>query len=387
LTARGALVKSLEVAENLYDVLGVKKDASDDDIRKAYRKLARKHHPDVNPGNKEAEERFKKISAAYEVLSAKDKRKAYDEFGEESLRGGFDPEKAREYQRWSSNRRQAGRPFADEAVEFDLGDLFGAGAGGFGGDFGRPRARRGLRGEDLLARVDIDLPQALSGIELQVTVPTRSECPTCAGSGDQPGAPVTTCTTCGGSGKQQVAQGPMRMVMPCRTCGGDGKLSTPCTTCGGAGEVGGQRPITVRIPPGADDGSRLRVAGQGAPGLAGGGAGDLVIETHVRPHPFFRRDGLDLTLRLPVTLAEALAGGSVEVPTPQGPVKLTIPPRSQPGTRLRLRGRGVKRGASQGDLYVELDVRLPEREDDRLAEAARAAEAAYARPVREGLRL
>ena len=376
------------VPENLYDVLGVKKGASEDEIRKAYRKLARKHHPDVNPGNKGAEEKFKKVAAAYDVLSSADKRKAYDEFGDDSLKGGFDPEKARAYQQWSQGRRQAGRPFDEEAVEFDIGDLFGAGAGGFGGDFGRARAaRHGLRGDDLLARVEIDLAQALSGIELQVTVPTRSECPTCGGTGDQPGAPVVTCSTCNGSGKQQVAQGPMRMVVPCRTCGGDGKISTPCTACGGNGEITGQRPITVRIPPGADNGSRLRVAGKGAPGLAGGGPGDLVIETVVRPHPFFKRDGLDLVLKLPVTLAEALGGASVEVPTPQGTVKLTIPPGSQPGTRLRLRGRGVKRGDKQGDLYAEVDLRLPDGENPALVEAARAAEKDQGKPVREGLRL
>jgi molecular chaperone DnaJ len=387
LTPGDRRITSLDVAENLYDVLGVKKDATEEQIRRAYRKLARKHHPDVNPGNKKAEEEFKKVASAYEVLSSADKRKAYDEFGEESLRGGFDPAKARAYQQWSQNRRQAGRPFEDEAVEFDLGDLFGAGAGGFGGDFGRARARRGLRGEDLLARVEIDLAQALTGVELQVTVPTRSDCPACRGSGDQPGAPVTTCATCGGSGKQQVAQGPMRMVIPCRACGGDGKISTPCSTCGGAGEISGQKPITVRIPPGADTGSRLRVAGQGAPGMAGGDPGDLVIETVVRPHPFFRREGLDLVLRLPITLGEALGGASVEVPTPQGAVKLTVPPRSQPGTRLRLRGRGVKRGDKQGDMYAEIELRMPDGEDPTLVEAARAAERSYGKPVREGLRL
>jgi molecular chaperone DnaJ len=372
---------------NPYDVLGVAKSASADEIRKAYRKLARKHHPDVNPGNQEAEGKFKEISAAYDVLGDEKKRKAYDEFGEDALRGGFDPDKARAYKQWSDGRQQAGRPFSEEGVEFDLGDLFGAGFGAGAAGGGRRRRAAGLPGEDILARVEIDLAQALAGVELQVTVPTRTACPTCHGSGDEPGAPVTTCPTCKGSGKQQVAQGPMRMMMTCRTCGGDGKSATPCHTCSGAGERSGEQPITVRIPPGADDGSRLRVAGKGAPGLGGGPPGDLLIETRVRPHTHFRRDGLDLHLTLPVTLAEAWLGGPIEVPTPQGSVKLTVPPRSQPGTKLRLRGRGVKRGGATGDLYVELDLRLPDGEAPALDEASRAVDGAYGQPVREGLRL
>jgi molecular chaperone DnaJ len=364
----------LTLAKDLYQILGVKRDATDDEIRKAYRKLARKHHPDVNPGNKKAEDHFKEVSAAYEVLGDKQKRKNYDEFGEDALRGGFDPEKARAYQQWQAGRQQAGRPAGGDGEygeEFDLSDLFGGG-------------RRDGRapGQDILARVDVDLPQALNGVELSVEVPAHTTCPTCSGSGDEPGAKVETCPVCKGSGKQQVAQGPMRMMMTCRKCGGRGKLSTPCHTCGGAGEVVTRRPITVRIPPGADEGSRLRVAGQGAPGDP---PGDLVIETHVRPHPHFRREGLDLHLTLPVTLSEALSGAAIDVPTPQGPVKLTVPARSQSGTKLRLKGRGVKRGKEQGDLYVELAIRLPEGEDERLAEAARGAR--YEKPVREGLRL
>jgi molecular chaperone DnaJ len=367
---------------NPYEVLGVARTASADEIRKAYRKLARKHHPDVNPGNQEAEEKFKEISVAYDILSDAEKRKAFDEFGEEALRGGFDAEKARAYRQWADGREQAGRPFADEDVGFDLGDLFGA----FGAR-GRRHEAQGLRGDDLLARVEVDFVDALRGISLDVTVPTRSRCATCNGTGDEPGAKARKCPTCDGKGREQVVQGPLRMMRTCHTCGGSGKIVPPCPTCGGSGEVASERPITVRVPPGADDGSRLRVAGMGAPGIGGGPPGDLVIQTHVRPHPQFRREGLDLHLKLPVTLAEALGGGSVDVPTPQGPVKLTIPPRSQSGQRLRLRGRGVARGAQTGDLYVELDVRLPDQPDPALEAAARAAEPAYTRPVREGVKL
>ena len=379
------------MAKDLYEALGVSKTATDDQIRKAYRKLARKHHPDVNPGNKKAEESFKEIAAAYEVLSDAKKRKAYDEFGEDSLRGGFDPEKARAYREWSSGRERAGRPFEDESQEFDLGDIFGSGGfGGFGaatGGAARGWARRAAtRGEDILARVDVDFVQALHGIELEVAVPQRETCPTCHGSGDAPGAKPTTCPTCKGSGKEQLVEGPMRMTITCRTCGGSGKLTPPCPTCHGEGEIMTEQPVKIRVPPGADEGSRLRVAGKGAPGH-GGPPGDLIIEMHVRPHPFFRREGLDLHLRLPVTLSEALAGAGVEVPTPQGSVKLTIPPKSQSGAKLRLRERGVVRGGKKGDLYVELDVRLPDEDAPGLVEAARAADTAYSRPLREGIKL
>ncbi len=380
------------MAKDLYQTLGVSKTATEDQIRKAYRKLARKHHPDVNPGDKKAEESFKEVAAAYEVLSDPKKRKDYDEFGDDALRGGFDPEKARAYREWSTNRERAGRPFEDESQEFDLGDIFGGfgGNGGFGaatGGSARGYARRAaLRGEDILARVDVDFVQALHGIELEVAVPQRETCPTCHGSGDAPGAKPQTCPTCKGSGKEQLVEGPMRMTISCRTCGGSGKLTPPCPTCHGEGEIMTEQPVKVRVPPGADEGSRLRVAGKGAPGH-GGPPGDLLIEMHVRPHPYFRREGLDLHLRLPVTVSEALAGAGVEVPTPQGSVKLTIPPRSQSGAKLRLRERGVVRGGKKGDLYIELDVRLPDGDAPALVEAARAAEDAYSKPVREGIKL
>lgn len=382
------VISTARVAKNLYETLGVARSASEDEIRKAYRKLARKHHPDVNPGNKAAEDRFKEISSAYEVLSDKEKRKAYDDFGEDALRGGFDAEKARAYKDWSAGRQQTGRPFAAEEQDFDLGDLFGGGFGGFGGaGAGRGRAANaGLRGDDLRAQIEVDFMQALDGVELTVTVPTRVRCSICSGTGDQPGSTPTTCPTCRGSGKAPIVQGPLRLVSTCRTCSGSGKTTPPCTACGGNGEVGSEEPTKVRIPPGADDGSRLRVAGKGAPGIGGGPPGDLIIETKVRPHPFFRREGLNLKLALPVTLGEALGGATVEVPTPGGPVKLTIPAKSQAGQRLRLRERGVKRGSERGDLYVELEVRLPDGDAPELVAAARAAESAYSKPVREGLK-
>jgi curved DNA-binding protein len=302
------------MAESLYDTLGVAKTASADEIRKAYRKLARKHHPDVNPGNAAAEAKFKQVSAAYDVLSDDKKRKAYDEFGEDSLKGGFDPDKAREYQRWQNTRQQRSTHFGDEEgpIDFDFAEFFG-GRGG--------RAPRGpMRGQDLHASVEIDLRQAIEGTEMTADLP-------------------------------------------------------------------GHGTVRVRIPKGADTGDTLRVPGKGAPGRNGGPAGDLVIEMDVRPHPLFRREGLDLYMTLPVTVNEAYNGASVDVPTFDGPVVLKIPAHAQQRSKLRLRGKGVTRKNEHGDLFVELDVRMPDRADERFAEAARAADNLYTRLVREGLRL
>jgi DnaJ-class molecular chaperone len=296
------------MAQSLYETLGVAKGASDDSIRKAYRKLARRHHPDVNPGDKKAEEAFKRIAAAYEVLSDEKKRAAYDEFGEESLAGGFDADKARAYKQWQDTRQQQRRSgFEHGPAEFDFSDLFG-------------RARGPARGPDLHARVQMELRQAIEGAEVSL-------------------------------------------------------------------ELGAKGTVRVRIPPGADTGSIIRLAGKGAPGARGGPPGDLVIETVVLPHPRLRRDGLDLYLTLPVTLDEAYNGATVEVPTFDGPVLLKVPERSQAGARLRLRGKGIQRKDSRGDLYAVLDVRMPDRVDEALAEALRGSAAAYGTPVRKELTL
>lgn len=299
------------MAESLYDTLGVAKTASADEIRKAYRKLARKHHPDVNPGDKASEDAFKRISSAYDVLSDEKKRAAYDEFGDASLQGGFDPAKAREYARWQDTRQQRSSRFGDEQgpIDFDFADFFG-----------RQQPRGPRRGSDLTASVEIDLRQAVEGTELVADLP-------------------------------------------------------------------GHGTVRVRIPKGADTGSTLRVPGKGAPGAGGGPPGDLLIETIVRPHPLIRREGLDLHLTLPVTLSEAYNGASVDVPTFDGKVVLKIPPRSPQHGKLRLRGKGVQRGNDRGDMIVELDVRMPDRTDTALADALRAADALYARPVREELSL
>lgn len=295
------------MAANLYETLGVKRDASVDDIRRAYRKLARKHHPDVNPGNKASEDRFKAASAAYEVLSDSRRRAEYDEFGEAALQGGFDPGKAREYAKWQKRREQRTSDFGTGPVEFDFAELFN-------------RKRGPSRGQDVHAVFQMDLRQAVEGAEVSIEVPEQGT-------------------------------------------------------------------VRVRIPPGADTGSVIRVPGRGTPGPRGGPPGDLVIETEVRPHPVLRRDGLDLHLTLPVTLDEAYNGASVDVPTFDGTVVLKIPARSQNHARLRLRGKGIERKGSRGDMLVELDVRMPDQKDEALTAALRASASAYSRPVRDGLAL
>ncbi|MEW5847304.1 MAG: J domain-containing protein [Myxococcota bacterium] len=364
---------------DLYATLGVPKSASEQDIRRAYRKLAKRYHPDVNAGDKAAEERFKEVNAAYEVLSNPDKRKLYDEFGEDSLKAGFDPEMARA---WGARARGGGaRAHAGEAPSggfyFDPSDLFSEFFGGAAeGVGGRPQRRRA---QPQHALIEIEFMQAVKGAEITLQLELSGPCSECQGTGRQRGA-TSRCPDCGGSGRRQTGGGHIRMMATCQTCGGSGRVGPECPACHGAGERRERKPVTVRIPPGADNGSRLRV-----PSPLGGP--DLMLETRVRPHPLLRREGLDLYLPLPVTLDEAYNGAKVSVPTPDGTVEMRIPPHSQSGTKLRLRGKGVARGERRGDLYVELQVRLPERDDPRFAEAARAASAAYTTPVRGDLRL
>lgn len=335
--------------KDLYAALGVDRKASTDDIRKAYRKLARKHHPDVNPGNKQAEEKFKDISFAHDVLGDEQKRKRYDEFGHEGLQAGFDPNRAREYKRWQESggfapggegngsfdfgsfrvRRGEGGGFADI-----FGDLFGQGA--------RETSPGPEAGQDIETPLEIGLLDALRGITTAVTVRRPTVCPTCKGSGQL------------------------------------GRKA--CTACGGTGTVEKRERLQVKIPAGVADGARVRVSGKGGSGRGGGTSGDLYFVVKVRPHARIQRDGQDLTIEVPVTVGEAMLGSTITVPTPQGSIKLKIPPGSQGGQRLRVGGRGAPdpKGGTPGDLYVRLMVQVPTSEKpDDLRDAVAAIEKAY----------
>jgi molecular chaperone DnaJ len=367
-----------------YQTLGVERNASHDDIRKAYRKLARKYHPDINPGNKDAESKFKDLSVAYDVLGDDKKRKLYDEFGEAGLAAGFDAEKARSYQQWQQQSARAGG-----AYEFnidDLGDLFG----GLGGMFRQgARAERGAaRGQDIESSMDIDFLDAVRGFHTAITLQRPVACDTCHGAGTKPGSAPTTCPECHGSGTKAVSQGPLQFRQTCPRCMGSGRLpGDPCATCRGSGRVLRPDTIRVNIPPGADAGKRIRLRGKGEAGVRGGPAGDLYISPRIRPHPILTRSGRDLTMELPITVGEAVRGANVEVPTPDGIIKVKVPAGAQSGQRLRVKGKGVAAHGQTpaGDLYLRLMIRAPhEKVADEVIEKI---DRAYGGDVRKDLRL
>lgn len=368
-----------------YQILGVQRGASQDDIRKAYRKLARKHHPDINPGNKEAENRFKEISVAYDVLGDEQKRKLYDEFGEAGLAAGFDAEKARSYQQWQQQSGGAGGGYQFDMD--DLSELFG-GFGGMGGS--ARRTRQGpMRGEDIESSMEIDFLDAVRGFQTSITLQRPVTCETCHGSGTKPGSNPTSCPECGGSGSKSVAQGPLQFRQTCPRCMGTGKLpGDPCTVCRGAGRVLRAETIRVNIPPGAEPSKRIRLHGKGEAGVRGGPAGDLYIVPRIRPHPLLTRSGKDLSMELPITIGEAVRGATVEVPTPLGKLNVKIPAGAQSGQQLRLKGKGVSAHgqSSAGDLYLRLMIRVPK--DNNIAdEVIEKIDRAYAEDVRKDLRL
>ena len=368
-----------------YQLLGVNRSASQEDIRKAYRKLARKYHPDINPGNKNAENKFKEISVAHDVLSDPKKRKLYDEFGEAGLAAGFDADKARSYRQWQQQSQSAGSGSYEFNMD-DLGDLFG----GLGSRFGRGgKTRQGpARGQDIEAAMEIDFLDAVRGFQTSLTLQRPITCGTCHGSGTKAGSAPTTCPECGGTGSKSAVQGPLQFRQTCPRCMGTGRApGDPCATCAGTGRVLQAETIRVNIPPGAEPGKRMRLRGRGEAGVRGGPAGDLYIVPRIRPHPVLTRSGRDLSMELPITVAEAVSGGDVEVPTPFGPVKIKIPAGAQSGQRLRVRGKGVPaHGKSPaGDLYLRLLVRMPKEKlaHDVLEQITRA----YTEDVRKDLRL
>jgi molecular chaperone DnaJ len=369
--------------KDLYAVLGVPRTASAAEIKKSYRKLARKYHPDVNPGSTEAEERFKAISEAYDILNDPEKRKLYDEFGMAGVQSGFDADKARAYREQAQAWERSGGSRAGFAgytnFEDVFGDIFGEGA----------IRDRPARGGDVEYELDIGLLDALRGLSTTIAIERPEVCATCGGSGADP-AGSTTCPDCNGQGRIRMGEGPVMFMRTCPRCGGTGRTSLrPCTTCGGSGQRLTTERLNVHIPAGVDTGSRVRVAGKGGPGGGGAPAGDLFIRVKVRSHPLLERRGHDLHMDLPVTVGEALLGASIDVPTLDGTVRVRVPAGSQAGRQLRVRGRGAPhlRGTGRGDLYLKLVVHLPEGESSAAAEAARALDAAYRRSPREGWRL
>jgi molecular chaperone DnaJ len=339
-----------------YEVLGVSRDAGPEELKKAYRKLALEHHPDRNPGDAAAEERFKEASEAYAVLSDPEKRRQYDRFGFDGLGGGA-----------------GGFPggFGDFTDLFNdlFGDLFGGRAGS--------RRGRGQRGADLRYNLEIDLADVLEGREVTLDLPRMTACGTCRGSGARPGRGPERCPRCGGSGQAIFQQGLFRISRPCETCRGEGwVVRDPCPDCRGAGRVEGQKTLKVRVPAGVDEGMRLRVAGEGEAGIAGGPPGDLYVVIRLRPHPFFEREGGDLHCEVPVPFVQAVLGAEIEVPTLEGKVSLRVPEGTQNGRVLRLRGRGLPTvgSASRGDqlvrIFVEVPTKLTERQRELLQQFA-----------------
>jgi chaperone protein DnaJ len=377
---------------DLYQILGVTKSASADELKSAYRKLARKHHPDVNPGNKEAEEHFKEVSAAFEVLGNPDKRKLYDEFGSEAAKVNFDPEKAKAYRDYQNARTAAGaESFGGGGATFDFGDIFGDIFGGGtharGGSAARGRGQPGPeRGEDFESTIEIDLAESVAGGERHVRIERPEECGSCHGVG---ATRVETCPRCGGSGRVEITRGPLRAMGVCPECDGGGQLvKEVCKTCKGSGTLDKEATLVVKIPRGAVNGTIVRLAGQGAAGAHGGTAGDALLRISLRPHPLVRLEGRDLYFDLPVTVGEAIAGAEVQIPSFEGDLRLRVPAGSSSGRKLRLRGKGLPelRGAGRGDLYAVLKIVVPEEsaEADRLA---RDLDRLYTGDVRQQLRL
>jgi molecular chaperone DnaJ len=346
--------------KSLYESLGVPKNASQDEIKKAYRKLARQYHPDKNPGDKEAEERFKEIQGAYDVLSDPDKRKQYDTFGSANGRGGAGPGGFT----WNATE---GFDFGDLG---DLGELFG---GLFGGGGGTRRAAesRAQRGNDVEVQVNLSFEDALNGVETKIPVALEVACHTCGGSGAKPGTAPTICPQCNGRGIVAESQGFFSLSQPCPRCRGNGTvIEDPCPTCRGTGREQRTKRYTVKIPAGAKDGTRIRLKGKGEAGWNGGPAGDLYVVTRVEPSKVFTRRGDDLMVDVEVPFADAALGTTASVPTPDGPVSVKIPAGSEDGKLLRVRGKGAPRlkGSGRGDLIARVRIAVPKRLSKRQRE-------------------
>ena len=334
--------------ESLYDTLGVTKSASADEIKKAYRKLARKHHPDANQGDKAAEERFKQVQAAYDVLSDPEKRTAYDRFGSTNGRGAHGP-------------GGAASDLGDFEWSGDLGDILGGIFGNLGGRRGRPQP---VRGADVETDVRLSFEDSLRGVEAKVPVELTVACSRCGGTGAEPGTAPVICPECNGRGVVSESQGLFALSQPCPRCRGNGTvIEQPCSKCHGSGRERRRRTFTVKIKPGVKDGTRIRLKGKGEVGQHGGPNGDLIVVTRVEASPTYERRGDDLVVQVPVSFPTAALGGKVEVPTPEGAVSLKIPAGSEDGKLLRIKGRGAPRlsGKGKGDVLARVRIQVPKR--------------------------
>jgi molecular chaperone DnaJ len=377
------------MSTDFYKILGVSKDASEEKIKKAYRKLARKWHPDINPGNNEAENKFKEISQAYDCLGSKEKRALYDEFGAEGLQAGFDTQNARQYSQGGGfkqgERTGSGEGFGRyQSYEDIFGDIFGSGMGSSGF-----RSQSPARGRDLQHDMTIDLVSALRGFETELSMQKAKTCGGCGGSGNDPNSTLSTCAYCGGSGRLDVAEGPMHFTKPCPHCQGHGQTGKPCAACGGSGQVLGTEKIRVVVPKGVKEGSKVRIAGKGEPAPNGGQPGDLYLIIHLKPHPFLKRIDDDLYMDVPVTVREAMAGGTIDIPTVDGQVKMRVPSGSQTGKVLRLKGKGAThlKTKTRGNLMVKLVVEVPQTEDPEILAAVQKMDGMYKEDVRSAIRI
>jgi len=338
------------MSQDYYELLGVNRTASADDIKKAFRKLAMQHHPDRNPGNKEAERKFKDVNHAYDILKDPDKRAAYDRYGAAAFEGGM-----------------PGGPGGFQGQGFDFGSVFGDifdemfGARGRPG--GGPGGRADMRGQDLRFNLDITLEQAYSGTEATVRVPSSVTCETCHGSGAEPGSKPHQCQTCHGRGRIRAQQGFFTVERTCHVCHGVGQvIDKPCRTCMGQGRVRREKTLKVNIPAGVEDGTRIRLSGEGEAGTRGGPAGDLYVFLSVRRNQLFEREGADIHCRVPISMVQATLGGGIEVPTLDGKMaRINIPAGAQGGHQFRLRGKGmpIVRSSQRGDMYIEIVVETP----------------------------
>ena len=367
-----------EQKRDYYEVLGLQKGATEEEIKKAYRKLAKQYHPDLHPGDKDCEAKFKEVNEAAQVLGDPEKRAKYDQFGH----AAFDPNAG--FGGFEGGGFGGFGGFGD--IFGDLGDIFGF--GGFGGQSSRRSGPR--RGENVRASVTITFEEAAFGCKKEVQVGRVEECPDCKGSGCAAGTTAEVCSNCNGTGSVKTTQrtpfGMMQSTGPCPKCGGTGKIiHQPCSTCRGKGKVRRNRRIGVNIPAGIDDGQTISVKGQGAAGDQGGPAGDLLVTVSVRPHENFERDGSSVLSSVDITFAQAVLGADIEVPTLDGKVKLTIPEGTQPGSVFRLRGKGIPylRGGGRGDQYVTVSIAVPQSLNSSQKEALRAYAKAMGEPQEE----